>query len=64
MILVFKESTEDDQEIGSNIIPGSWAIGWGEMGLSCDREGLDWILRNMPLLKEWWGFGTGCLGRW
>jgi len=25
----------------------------------CSR-GLDWILRNISLLKEWSGVGTGC----
>jgi len=32
--------------------------------LMLHREGLDWILGKISLLKEWSDIGTGCLGRW
>ena len=34
------------------------------MASSCIREGLDWILGIISLLKECSGIGTGCLGKW
>jgi len=30
------------------------------MASSCIRGGLDWILREISLLKEWSGIGIGC----
>jgi len=44
--------------------PKQLAIGREEMSLSCVREGLDWILAQISLLKEWSGIGTGCPGKW
>ena len=44
--------------------PRSLAIEQEEMASSCARGGLDWILGNISLLKEWSGIGTGCPGRW
>ena len=34
------------------------------MASSCVRGGLDWIFRNIYLLKEWSDTGTGCPGKW
>ena len=33
-------------------------------GLKLCQGGLDWILGNFSLLKEWSGSGTGCPGKW
>jgi len=30
------------------------------MASGCFRGGLDWVLGEMSLLKEWSGIGTGC----
>jgi len=34
------------------------------MASSCNREGLNWVLGKITLLKELWSIGTGCPGKW
>jgi len=34
------------------------------MASTCIRGGLDWILGEISLLKEWSGMGPGCPGQW